>query len=316
MRYLINFLRLEVCLYVISSLFILNLSAIAQTFNGTTSSTFTASSGTTASGALPVTVPDSTGGCGGAIAATTTSFSCITIPVSGRTTSIGNITASFTVGSDPSTWIGDYGFVLRAPGGSPSITLMGQPGNATPFAGGCGDSTNINAGTAVTFADSGGNLPTTVAGLASTATLPTGAYQPSLGTTSPNGSMNTTFSGMSAAAQNGNWELCFYDVSGTDTMSVSAVNINLSSPTAGDGSISGRVVNLNGKGISRTRIFLTDTNTGETYTINTNPFGYFRINDLAVGNFYIMSTFRKGYTFDVQSFTLLGNLSDLQIVGY
>jgi hypothetical protein len=314
--------KLNKCLVSLFFIFLASISVFAQTFNGTTTSTST-TGGAPVAGSLPITIPDSSGGCGGAITAPTTSYSCVTVPVSGisSTSTLSNITASFTVGTDPSTWIGDYGIVLRAPGGSPSLTLMGQPGNTTPFAGGCGDSTNINAGTVVTFSDSGGNLPTTVAGLSSTQTLPTGSYAPSLGTTSPNGTMGGiggTFYGLTGTAQNGNWEMCFYDVSGTDTMSISAVSLNITqaAPTAGDGFITGKVVSSNGRPIAKAIIYLTDTNNNETYTAITNPFGYFRFKDLAVGNFYIMTVNKKGFNFDVMSFNLNEGIDSMQIIGY
>lgn len=281
---------------------IANFPVFAQTFSGT---------------GLPVTVPDSTGGCGGTIGAATNGISCVTIPVSGVSGNLSSLTASFTIGVDPSTWMGDYAIVLSAPGGTPSMTLMNNTGANPPNGGGCGDSTNINSGTTVTFADGGGNLPTTVAGLGTTATVPTGSYAPSSGTTSPSGNIATTFGGLTAAQQNGNWQMCFHDLSGTDTMSVSGVSLNLSQvPTAGDGYINGRVINKSGRGISKAVIYLTDTNSGETYTVLTNPFGYFRINDLAIRNFYIMSINKKGYTFDIQAFNLNEGLDGMQIIGY
>jgi hypothetical protein len=294
--------KIKQSIFIISCIIYVSFSVFAQTFSGT---------------GLPVTVPDSTGGCGGTIGAATNGISCVTIPVSGVAGNLSSLTTSFTVGTDPATWMGDYAIVLYAPGGSPSLTLMNNTGANPPNAGGCGDSTNINSGTVVTFGDTGSNLPTTVAGLSSTVTVPTGTYAPSSGTTSPSGSINSTFYGLTPAQQNGNWQMCFYDLSGSDTMSISAVNLNLNQvPTASDGYINGRVVNKNGRGISKALIYLTDTFSGETRSAMTNSFGYFNFKDLPIGSFYIMSVNKKGYNFDTQSFNLTEGLDSLQIIGY
>ena len=67
--------------------------------------------------------------------------------------------------------------------------------------------------------------------------------------------------------------------------------------TAGDGSVSGRVVNSFGVGISNARMSLVDASTGEALTAITNAFGYYTIDNIAVGEFYVLNIAHKRYKF-------------------
>jgi hypothetical protein len=91
--------------------------------------------------------------------------------------------------------------------------------------------------------------------------------------------------------------------------------IRVNAPTAANAGVRGRVVNESGRGLSRSVISLFDTQTGETRYVRTNQLGYFTISDLAVGNFYVMQTQRKGYTFAESSFQLFEDLDGLVITG-
>jgi Carboxypeptidase regulatory-like domain len=68
-------------------------------------------------------------------------------------------------------------------------------------------------------------------------------------------------------------------------------------PTAANASISGRVVNEGGRGVSRAIISLTDSN-GNIRTTMTNPFGYYRFADIESGQNYTLVANRKGYQFE------------------
>jgi uncharacterized delta-60 repeat protein len=87
-------------------------------------------------------------------------------------------------------------------------------------------------------------------------------------------------------------------------------------PTAATANLSGRVITEQGRGISRTRVTLTNIN-GETRTILTNQFGYFRFSDLAVGELYVISVASKRFQFNQNSQThqLLEDFDGLQFVG-
>ena len=67
-------------------------------------------------------------------------------------------------------------------------------------------------------------------------------------------------------------------------------------PTAANALVNGRVTTANGRGIRNVAITLT-TPSGEIKTTLTNPFGYYRFQDLAVGETYILSVKSKRYSF-------------------
>ena len=87
-------------------------------------------------------------------------------------------------------------------------------------------------------------------------------------------------------------------------------------PTAAHASISGRTLDSFGNGIGNTRVAVTDAQTGETRYAITNPFGYYTVEDLEVGNFYIMTVSNKRYTFadDTRSFTLNDSVTDMDFI--
>lgn len=91
--------------------------------------------------------------------------------------------------------------------------------------------------------------------------------------------------------------------------------ITITAPTAANATIRGRIVNESGRGLSRSVISILNTQTGETRYARTNQLGYFTIQDLQVGDFYILQAQRKGYEFAANSFQLFENLDDLIISG-
>jgi len=87
-------------------------------------------------------------------------------------------------------------------------------------------------------------------------------------------------------------------------------------PTAGDGAISGRVVNSNGAGISNARMTLVDAATGETVSALTNGFGFYTIDNIAVGGFYTLSVSHKRYRFadPIKAISLSDSLTNVDFV--
>jgi hypothetical protein len=67
-------------------------------------------------------------------------------------------------------------------------------------------------------------------------------------------------------------------------------------PTAAEVSVGGRVLTINGGGISRAFVSITDGN-GVVRSTMTNPFGYYRFSSVEVGNTYIISVASKEYQF-------------------
>ena len=69
-------------------------------------------------------------------------------------------------------------------------------------------------------------------------------------------------------------------------------------------------MNARGRGIFRARVRLTDMS-GETRTIITNPFGYYRFDDVAAGETYILNASTKGYTFAPRVVSATEDLTDV-----
>ena len=69
------------------------------------------------------------------------------------------------------------------------------------------------------------------------------------------------------------------------------------SPTSALVSVGGRVLTAKGRGVSKAFITLTDP-AGESRSAVTNPFGYYRFENLPVGQAYILTVRSKRYTFD------------------
>lgn len=67
-------------------------------------------------------------------------------------------------------------------------------------------------------------------------------------------------------------------------------------PSAASVSIGGRAMTADGQGIGKTTVTFTDSE-GATRTAMTNPFGYYRFDDVAVGATYVFSAQNKRYVF-------------------
>jgi trimeric autotransporter adhesin len=89
----------------------------------------------------------------------------------------------------------------------------------------------------------------------------------------------------------------------------------IAAPTAASANVRGRVVTPLGRGLMNAFVILTNTNTGETRYARTTTLGYFNIQDLPVGNLYIVNVNSKRYRFDSQSFTLTEDLDGLVLTG-
>jgi len=88
-------------------------------------------------------------------------------------------------------------------------------------------------------------------------------------------------------------------------------------PSAAHASVSGRAVDSFGYGVGGARITVMDAQTGNLYSAITSPFGYYTVEDLEVGNFYVMtisSTKRYQFTDDTRTFTLQDNLTDVDFI--
>ncbi len=94
--------------------------------------------------------------------------------------------------------------------------------------------------------------------------------------------------------------------------SFSAWSLGNLAPLASMSTISGRVVTDSGRGISKARLTLTDSN-GNSRIVLTNPFGYYRFGEVESGGNYVVSVFHKRYEFPNPSQVIFvtENLSNL-----
>ncbi len=81
-------------------------------------------------------------------------------------------------------------------------------------------------------------------------------------------------------------------------------------PTAASVSVSGRVVQSNGFGISRATVQMVDPGTNETKTAITNAFGYYRFDDVEAGSTYLISVRHKTFQFISRVVNVADNVTD------
>lgn len=67
-------------------------------------------------------------------------------------------------------------------------------------------------------------------------------------------------------------------------------------PTAAEVTVSGRILTADGRGIKNVLVTMVKSN-GESRTVISSAFGYFRFSDVAAGETYIISVSAKRYTF-------------------
>lgn len=73
--------------------------------------------------------------------------------------------------------------------------------------------------------------------------------------------------------------------------------------TAASVSVSGRVFDLSGRGLSRAGVSITDLY-GNVRMVTTNSFGYFRFEEIDVGETYVMNVRHKYYNFNPQTISI------------
>ena len=80
--------------------------------------------------------------------------------------------------------------------------------------------------------------------------------------------------------------------------------------TAAAVTISGRVMVGKGRGLANARVYLINQN-GETRSAMTNPFGYYRFNDLAAGQIVLIRIVSKRYQFAPQVVSITEDIENL-----
>lgn len=86
-----------------------------------------------------------------------------------------------------------------------------------------------------------------------------------------------------------------------------------SRPTAGSAYISGRVLTETGLPVKRAAVTVFNANTLESQTVYSNAFGFYRVDNLPVSNFYIVTVAhgKRSFLNNPVSFTLSDNLSEI-----
>lgn len=81
-------------------------------------------------------------------------------------------------------------------------------------------------------------------------------------------------------------------------------------PSAASVSVSGRVIDANGRGVAKATVTLTDSN-GAVRTAVTNPFGYYRIDGIVAGTTCVVGARHKRYDFTSQTISADQDFADL-----
>jgi hypothetical protein len=93
--------------------------------------------------------------------------------------------------------------------------------------------------------------------------------------------------------------------------SVTCTYVNAVPTAAADAIVSGRIQDIDGRGVTGISVSLTGSN-GVTRASRTNSFGYYRFAELPVGESYVIQVSSRRYTFstDTRIIMLMGDLSD------
>lgn len=100
----------------------------------------------------------------------------------------------------------------------------------------------------------------------------------------------------------------------TTSLSPFVVAINLV-PTAANVTVGGRVADVNGRGIANASVSIADQSGLRNFAL-TNPFGYFRFEDVPAGHVYILTVRSKRFQFanDTQTIQVIDDVTDLEFV--
>lgn len=100
------------------------------------------------------------------------------------------------------------------------------------------------------------------------------------------------------------------DISANVTNAINIIWAGALGPSAAAVSVSGRVLNAEGRGLAQATVSLTDS-AGVVRTAITNPFGYFQIGDVEAGQSYLVEVRHKILRFAPQFLNVNDNVADL-----
>ncbi len=270
--------------------------------------------------AMPVAIPDNNA------AGITRTYTVTGVPA-GATVNFVTMTLTFSV---THTWLGDLRSTLTSPDSEVHTLFYDIGDTASPA--GSGDSSNLTG--PYTLADTGATtLWTGALGGNSAFVVPSGTYRTTNINVNTATSINTTFGypglpfvdglfGMkgekplrpeSAELTNGTWTLVMSDNAAADTgtLSVARLDIDYTVPTAANANIRGKLLTPDGRGLNNAEVRLFNLGTGEITSTRSSSFGYFRFNELPVGNDYVISVFSKRFQFTDRVITLSEDVAEL-----
>jgi hypothetical protein len=94
------------------------------------------------------------------------------------------------------------------------------------------------------------------------------------------------------------------------TVSSGFWNFTTLAPTASAVSVSGRILTSDGLGLTNARVILTDSN-GNSRTVSTGSFGFYRFDNVAAGQIYVVNIGSKRFTFAPQVISVFDNITEL-----
>jgi subtilisin-like proprotein convertase family protein len=119
----------------------------------------------------------------------------------------------------------------------------------------------------------------------------------------------------------GTWQVIASDQAAVDTGTLNGWSLIVTPraftctpfiPVAAHVSVGGIVTDSTGRPLPRVNVLLTDSQ-GNTRSVKSNNFGYFRFEDTAVGQSYTLNAQAKGYTFVPQIVTVNDEIADLNL---
>jgi len=218
----------------------------------------------------------------------------------------------------------DIDVLLVNPGGRAMI-LMSDVVGGTDFTG----QTYTFSDSAASLLPSGGSPPASgtyrPTNYGSTDNFPAPAPAPPYDSPATAGTVTLTqaFTGSDGGNPNGTWSLFVADDSSSDIgafdggwdLVITPLNYLCSlSPTAAGATLSGRVVDESGRGVSRASVSISDGGEFAGFA-STNSFGYFRIENVPVGRLYIVTAKSRGLFFDTFAFEFNDSATQILLTG-
>jgi hypothetical protein len=95
---------------------------------------------------------------------------------------------------------------------------------------------------------------------------------------------------------------------------ISNVDFTITAPPASSVSVGGRVTRANGQGVSNAIVSLVDGGVGGRRTALTNPFGFYRFDNVPTGGTYTIAVISRLYTFTPQTIQVNSDLTEVNFV--